>query len=39
MKKRTRYQKIEQWIYDNWLECAIGCVIGEILACITLYPF
>ena len=30
-------KKIEQFIYDNWLEVILGCVVGEILAAITLY--
>ncbi len=30
-------KKIDDWIYENWLECSIGLFIGEILATITIY--
>ena len=32
-------KKIDDWLYDNWKECVIGCVIGEILAMLTIYAF
>ena len=32
-------RKIDNWLYENWLECLLGLVIGEFLAAITLYPF
>lgn len=32
-------KKIEDWLNDNWLECVLGLVLGELLAAITLYPF
>lgn len=32
-------KKIDDWLYDNWLECLLGLVLGEVLACITVYLF
>lgn len=26
-----------EWVYDNWLEAILGCIVGEIFAAITLY--
>lgn len=31
------YKRFEHRAYDNWKECVIGCIIGEILAAITIY--
>lgn len=28
---------MRDWVYDNWTEIILGCVVGEILAAITLY--
>lgn len=32
-------KKIDNWLYENWRECVLGLVLGELLAAITLYPF
>ena len=36
---RKKFEAFENWAYDNWKECVIGCIIGEFLAALTLYPF
>ena len=33
------HKKLDDWLYDNWLECLLGLVLGEILAGITIYLF
>ena len=30
-------KKIDDWLYDNWIEGIIGLTVGGVLAAITIY--
>ena len=30
-------KKIDDWLYDNWIEVIIGLTVGELLAAITIF--
>ena len=32
-------KKIDDWLYDNWIEVLIGLMVGEVLAAVTIYLF